>query len=149
MPVPFHFAYHVTDLDEARAFYTGALGAVEGRSTDTWVDFDFFGHQLSLHLGAPFANAPTGKVDPACRPSGGPADRFHPCPFGALQGRTGRTMDDVFPRSVWQPDRDQGFRRRKWCFCEGVRPGCCRSCLVWFLSRFFNEDGFSGPVSGL
>lgn len=62
MPVPFHFAYHVTDLDEARAFYTGALGAVEGRSTDTWVDFDFFGHQLSLHLGEPFANAPTGKV---------------------------------------------------------------------------------------
>lgn len=62
MPVPFHFAYHVTDLDEARAFYTGALGAVEGRSTDTWVDFGFFGHQLSLHLGEPFANAPTGKV---------------------------------------------------------------------------------------
>ncbi|MEH6654566.1 VOC family protein [Loktanella salsilacus] len=62
MPYPFHFAYHVTDLDESRAFYTGALGAVEGRSTDTWVDFDFYGHQLSLHLGAPFANAATGKV---------------------------------------------------------------------------------------
>ena len=62
MPYPFHFAYHVTDLDEARDFYTGALGAVEGRSTDTWVDFDFYGHQLSLHLGAPFANAATGKV---------------------------------------------------------------------------------------
>jgi extradiol dioxygenase family protein len=62
MPYPFHFAYHVTDLDEARYFYTGALGAVEGRSTDIWVDFDFYGHQLSLHLGAPFANAATGKV---------------------------------------------------------------------------------------
>ena len=62
MPHPFHFAYHVTDLDEARAFYTGALGATEGRSTDTWVDFDFYGHQLSLHLGQPFTNAPTGKV---------------------------------------------------------------------------------------
>ena len=62
MPVPFHFAFHVLNLDEAREFYSGALGAVEGRSTDTWVDFDFFGHQLSLHLGAPFANAPTGKV---------------------------------------------------------------------------------------
>lgn len=62
MPVPFHFAYHVRDLDETRAFYTGALGAVEGRSTDTWVDFDFFGHQLSLHLGEPFANANTGHV---------------------------------------------------------------------------------------
>lgn len=62
MPYPFHFAYHVTDLDEARAFYTGALGAKEGRSTETWVDFDFFGHQLSLHLGTPFENAATGKV---------------------------------------------------------------------------------------
>ena len=49
MPVPFHLAYHVRDLDQARAFYTGVLGAVEGRSTATWVDFDFFGHQLSLH----------------------------------------------------------------------------------------------------
>ena len=62
MPVPFHFAFHVTDLDEARAFYGGTLGCAEGRSTDTWVDFDFFGHQISLHLGAPFENAPTGKV---------------------------------------------------------------------------------------
>ncbi|NBB96798.1 MAG: dioxygenase [Alphaproteobacteria bacterium] len=62
MPMPFHFAYHVTDLDEARAFYGGVLGCAEGRSTDTWVDFDFFGHQISLHLGEPFANAPTGKV---------------------------------------------------------------------------------------
>ena len=62
MPVPFHFAFHVTDLDEARAFYGGTLGCDEGRSTDTWVDFDFFGHQISLHLGQPFANAPTGKV---------------------------------------------------------------------------------------
>ena len=62
MPVPFHFAFHVLDLDEAREFYSGALGAIEGRSTETWVDFDFFGHQLSLHLGQPFANEPTGKV---------------------------------------------------------------------------------------
>jgi extradiol dioxygenase family protein len=62
MPHPFHLAFHVHDLDEAREFYSAGLGAVEGRATDTWVDFDFFGHQLSLHLGAPFPNAPTGKV---------------------------------------------------------------------------------------
>ena len=62
MLMPFHFAYHVRDLDEARAFYGGILGCPEGRSTETWVDFDFFGHQISLHLGTPFANAPTGKV---------------------------------------------------------------------------------------
>lgn len=58
----FHLAIHVTDLDEARRFYGGLLGAAEGRSTDTWVDFDFFGHQLSLHLGTPFPTANTGKV---------------------------------------------------------------------------------------
>ena len=58
----FHLAYHVTDLDAARAFYGGVLGCAEGRSTDTWVDFDFFGHQISLHLGQPFATSDTGKV---------------------------------------------------------------------------------------
>lgn len=58
----FHLAYHVTDLDKARAFYGDLLGCKEGRSTDTWVDFDFFGHQISLHLGDPFATSATGQV---------------------------------------------------------------------------------------
>ena len=58
----FHLAIHVTDLDEARAFYGGVLGCPEGRSAPTWVDFDFFGHQLSLHLGQPFATDRTGHV---------------------------------------------------------------------------------------
>jgi uncharacterized protein len=58
----FHLAYHVTDLQAARDFYGGVLGCTEGRSTDTWVDFDFFGHQISLHLGTPFATSNTGRV---------------------------------------------------------------------------------------
>lgn len=58
----FHLAYHVDDLDKARAFYSGLLGCPEGRSTDTWVDFNFFGHQISLHLGPVFATSNTGKV---------------------------------------------------------------------------------------
>ena len=58
----FHLAIHVRDLDAARRFYGGVLGCAEGRSTDTWVDFDFFGHQLSLHLGEPFATHDTGRV---------------------------------------------------------------------------------------
>ncbi len=62
MLTPFHLAIHVHDLNAARAFYGGVLNCPEGRSTDTWVDFSFFGHQLSLHLGAPFANDTTGKV---------------------------------------------------------------------------------------
>ena len=59
----FHLAFHVRDLDVARRFYGGTLGCAEGRSTDTWVDFDFFGHQISLHLGEPFATTRTGRVD--------------------------------------------------------------------------------------
>ncbi|OCC03061.1 dioxygenase [Labrys sp. WJW] len=58
----FHLAYHVTDLDQARRFYGEVLGCEEGRSTQSWVDFDFFGHQISLHLGTPFATSRTGKV---------------------------------------------------------------------------------------
>lgn len=62
MIYPFHFAFHVTDLEEARAFYGNVLGGEEGRSTETWVDFGIYGHQLSLHVGQPMPNAPTGKV---------------------------------------------------------------------------------------
>ena len=62
LPSIFHFAFNVTDLDAARHFYGDVLGCREGRSTDTWVDFDFFGHQISMHLGEPFATAATGKV---------------------------------------------------------------------------------------
>ncbi len=58
----FHLAFNVTDLDEARRFYGGVLGCAEGRSTDTWVDFDFFSHQISLHLGTPFKTERTGHV---------------------------------------------------------------------------------------
>jgi uncharacterized protein len=58
----FHLAFHVTDLARARDFYGRVLGCREGRSTDTWVDFDFDGHQLSLHLGQPFSTERTGRV---------------------------------------------------------------------------------------
>lgn len=47
---PFHLALPVHDLDAARAFYGATLGCREGRSAPRWVDFDFFGHQLSVHL---------------------------------------------------------------------------------------------------
>ena len=47
---PFHLAIPVRDLQSARAFYGGLLGCAEGRSSDHWVDFDFFGHQLVCHL---------------------------------------------------------------------------------------------------
>jgi extradiol dioxygenase family protein len=62
MIAPFHLAYHVIDLAAAREFYCSVLGCREGRSTETWLDVDFFGHQLSLHLGQPFPVSNTGKV---------------------------------------------------------------------------------------
>ncbi|WP_287188969.1 VOC family protein [Paraburkholderia sp.] len=47
---PFHLAFPVTSLANARAFYGDLLGCAEGRSSPEWVDFDFFGHQLVAHL---------------------------------------------------------------------------------------------------
>ena len=47
---PFHLAFPVTSLDKARAFYGGLLGCREGRSSEDWVDFDFYGHQIVAHL---------------------------------------------------------------------------------------------------
>jgi extradiol dioxygenase family protein len=47
---PFHLAFPVHDLAAARGFYGGLLGCPEGRSSDEWIDFDFFGHQIVAHL---------------------------------------------------------------------------------------------------
>ena len=46
---PFHLAFPVQDLPATRDFYTRVLGCSEGRSSDSWIDFDFFGHQLVAH----------------------------------------------------------------------------------------------------
>jgi extradiol dioxygenase family protein len=47
---PFHLAFPVRDIAEARAFWGGVIGCPEGRSAQDWVDFDFFGHQIVAHL---------------------------------------------------------------------------------------------------
>lgn len=47
---PFHLAFPVRDLAEARQFYGELLGCPEGRSSDEWVDFNFYGHQIVAHL---------------------------------------------------------------------------------------------------
>ena len=46
----FHLAFPVNDLEAARRFYGGVLGCPEGRSSDAWIDFDLFGHQIVAHL---------------------------------------------------------------------------------------------------
>jgi len=47
---PFHLAFPVTSLTSARAFYGEFLGCPEGRSSDDWVDFNLYGHQIVAHL---------------------------------------------------------------------------------------------------
>ncbi|HBV63012.1 MAG TPA: glyoxalase [Rhodopirellula sp.] len=47
---PFHLAFPVRDIPEARAFYGGILGLSEGRSSEEWIDFDMYGHQVVTHL---------------------------------------------------------------------------------------------------
>lgn len=47
---PFHYSFLVRDLSEARRFYGDLLGCTEGRSTTSWIDFDFFGNQISVHV---------------------------------------------------------------------------------------------------
>lgn len=61
---PFHLAFPVDSLAQARTFYGQLLGCPEGRSSDAWVDFDFYGHQIVAHLAPGEAgHRHTGKVD--------------------------------------------------------------------------------------
>ena len=64
MPRPFHLALPVADLGPTRAFYTELLGCDTGREDTRWLDLDFFGHQVTLHLvDASEAEAATNPVD--------------------------------------------------------------------------------------
>ena len=47
---PFHLAIPVSNLEESAAYYRDTLGLREGRSSNKWADFDFFGHQLVCHV---------------------------------------------------------------------------------------------------
>jgi len=67
---PFHLAFPVHDLTLARKFYGGLLGCSEGRSSEHWVDFNFYGHQIVAHLapeqiGSVAHNAVDGHAVPA------------------------------------------------------------------------------------
>ncbi|AYD46287.1 MAG TPA: VOC family protein [Arachidicoccus soli] len=60
----FHYAFKVKDIESTRKFYVELLGCQEGRSTKSWLDFNFFGHQLSAHISDDFPVLDyCGKVD--------------------------------------------------------------------------------------
>ena len=65
---PFHLAFPVSDLKQTRDFYGRMLGCPEGRSSDEWIDFDLFGHQLVAHL------APASKTGSAANDHHNPVD---------------------------------------------------------------------------
>ncbi len=61
---PFHLAFPIRDLAETRDFYTNVLGCTVGRSSEKWIDFNFFGHQVSAHVSpAELKAAVTSPVD--------------------------------------------------------------------------------------
>ena len=60
---PFHLAFPVDDLGKTREFYTKILGCMEGRSSDRWIDFDMYGHQVVAHLVDDLDQVATNAVD--------------------------------------------------------------------------------------
>lgn len=60
---PFHLAFPVTDLKQARDFYNGLLRCPIGRQSKRWIDFDFFGHQITAHLTESAGAVATNPVD--------------------------------------------------------------------------------------
>ena len=85
---PFHLAIPVDDLDEARAFYCGTLGCETGRTAARWIDLNFFGHQVTLHLVDDYQGfANTNPVD---------GDNVPARHFGV-----------ILPRNTWQSVADR------------------------------------------
>ena len=60
---PFHLAFPVDNLEKTREFYTKILGCNEGRSSDRWIDFDMYGHQVVAHLIDKVEEVQTNPVD--------------------------------------------------------------------------------------
>ncbi len=84
---PFHLALPVTDLKAAAEFYGEVLGCPQGRASDRWIDYDFWGHQLVVHLVDDLAAVATNPVDGEQVP----ASHFGPVlpwpDFAALEAR--------------------------------------------------------------
>ena len=66
---PFHLAFPVYNLEKTREFYTKILDCNEGRSSDRWIDFDMYGHQVVAHLVDAVVSVETNSVDGSDVPS--------------------------------------------------------------------------------
>ena len=134
---PFHLAFPVRDLEEARAFYGVKLGCPEGRSSPEWIDFNFYGHQIVAHL-APgeCGHKATSAVDSHNVPVRhfgavlhGTMGRYGQAPdrcryrvrdrtVHPLQGRGRRTSHHVLPRPVGQRAGIQGLQNLDSLFAK-------------------------------
>ena len=134
MPNPFHIAFPVNDIDAAREFYGTVLECPEGRSSENWIDFDLYGHQIVAHY-----KPPTGDSDSAAHhnpvdghdvpvpqfrsrarlgsvaAAGGQAAiaqrRIRDRTVHSIRRRTRRTRDDVLSRPSRQRSGIQSVQR--------------------------------------
>ena len=60
---PFHLAFPVKNLLETKLFYTNFLGCTIGRTSNEWIDFNFYGHQITAHLSPDSCDVVYNKVD--------------------------------------------------------------------------------------
>ena len=109
----FHLAFPVRDIAEPRAFYGGLLGCPEGRSSEAWVDFNFYGHQLVAHLSPDECHAAaTGQVDGDAVPNDHAGWLGRHSDLGRVaresaEGHPGRLRDSTFFRLAPEDLDDQ------------------------------------------
>ena len=131
---PFHLAIQVRDIAEARDFYGTKLGFREGRSDSTWIDFDFFGHQVVTHLNPELG--PEGRV-PSHR---NPVDRHAvPVPHFGVVLSTPEWQNLAERYGGWLKEmlicvlRESGAPVKYWCY--GIWTQCYLSQAESFLQH--------------
>lgn len=114
---PFHLAFPVHDLAAARAFWGGVMGCPEGRSSDEWIDFDFFGHQIVAHLAAGPSKA--GDANPVDGHDV-PVPHFGIEPYIRFKGQTGEQATMFFLDPSGNAIEMKGFPGSWSAFCEMI-----------------------------
>ena len=114
---PFHYAFKVKDITSTRKFYVDLLGCEEGRSTEHWIDFNFFGHQLSAHISNEFPETDyCGKVDGISVPVPHFGCLLKPSEFDAIQERLEGANVDFVVKPYTRYEGKTGEQRTMFVF---------------------------------
>ena len=152
---PFHLAFPVTSLAKARAFYGDLLGCSEGRSSEHWIDFNFYGHQIVAHLSPSEAghhntsavdgdNVPVrhfglvmemGQWEAMAERLKKAGTSFVIEPPHPIQGSGGRTGHHVLPGPLRQCGGVQGFCQPRQSFCQVSLSAFFRASTTASLGR--------------